>query len=110
MKFKVGFLLGAAAGVWAANKASELQHGPGSARPATAPPPATADEAAEKLKALSGLARERITTIAGGPLGNLARERLTEAISSSLSGARSNGGSRRRNGSDPIDTRGGWRN
>lgn len=85
MKFKVGFLLGAAAGAWLANKASDLQHGDG--RPATSPAVA-ADEAAAKLKALSGLARERLTDLIEGPIGTMARDRLTEAIGSSLSGAR----------------------
>ncbi|MHB8245563.1 MAG: hypothetical protein ACYDGN_09465 [Acidimicrobiales bacterium] len=100
MKFRTGFVVGAAVGAWAASKASGLQRGrrrppaKGSGVPA-------ADEAAEKLRAFSGLARERLADIVEGPLGNMARERIAEVISSTLSGAKSSG-----NGT--VDTTARW--
>lgn len=82
MKFKTGFLLGAAAGAWAVSKASQLQRG-GSA-PARGS--SGSDEAAEKIRALSGLARERVADLVDGPLGTMARDRIAELIGASLGG------------------------
>ena len=80
MKFKTGFVLGAAAGVWAVRKAERLSGGAGKKRP-FAP-----EEASDKLRALSGLAKERLTDLVEGPVGAMARERVTELIGTSLSG------------------------
>lgn len=82
MKFKTGFLIGAAAGAWAVKKAASLQ--PNRSQEKGAPP--GADEAAEKLRALSGLARERLSELIDGPLGTMARERVADLIGSSLGG------------------------
>jgi hypothetical protein len=109
MKFKVGFVLGAAAGAWIANRATELQRGPG-AKPAVSPVEA-ADEAAERLRAITNLARERLTTVMDGPVGNLARDRIADLIGASLSQSRdgepSGRHSSRNRGS--IDTKASWR-
>ncbi|MGO9558866.1 MAG: hypothetical protein ACLPQS_13155 [Acidimicrobiales bacterium] len=108
MKFKIGFLLGAAAGAWAVNKASEVQRG---RRPAAAMGSTTsgADEAAEKLRAISGLARERLSDLVEGPIGSMARDRIADLIGTSLSsnirsGASSVNGSST-NGAIDTDTR-----
>ncbi len=106
MKFKIGFLLGAAAGAWVANKASELQHGP-DARPSMSAG-STADDAADKLKALTGLARERFSGFIEGPIGNAARDRLTDVIGASLSGSRTSAnvrGVRESRDEGPIDVK-----
>ena len=107
MKFKTGFLLGAAAGAWAVNKASELQRG---RRPAAARSnSAAAEEASEKLRALSGLARERLSDLVEGPIGNMARDRIADLIGSSLSGGRSSSSvNPERNGNGTIDTDARW--
>jgi hypothetical protein len=114
VKFKTGFLLGAAAGAWAASKASELQKG---RRPGSGAGPVTED-AAERLRALTGLARERLAEVMEGPVGNAARERLADLIGSSISGAvrgsRSGSGAKTAgnrdsvNGSATIDTNARW--
>lgn len=98
MKFKTGFVLGAAAGVWAARKAGELAGGPSKQLPFGS------EEAGEKLRALSGLAKERLADIMDGPLGAKARDRVTELIGTSFGGS-SSPSDRWRSASseDPID-------
>ncbi len=109
MKFKTGFLLGAAAGAWAVNKASELRRG---RRPSATKRSTTtgSDETAEKLRAISGLARERLSDLVEGPIGSMARERIADLIGASLSSnSRSSGSSV--NGSSTngtIDTDARW--
>ncbi|MHB1988708.1 MAG: hypothetical protein ACYCSF_12125 [Acidimicrobiales bacterium] len=112
MKFRTGFVMGVAAGAWAVNKASELRR---SRRPlaSTGSQGAAADEAAEKLRAFTGLAKERLSDLAEGPLGNIARERLADLIGSSLGGNASKSAGRLRNsggGDDDgtIDTTARW--
>jgi hypothetical protein len=100
--------MGAAAGAWAVNKASELQRGRRGA-PQKAwerPGGQAAEETAEKLRALTGLARERLSEVMEGPVGNIARERLADLISSSITGSRP--GRTSANGSDTIDTTARW--
>ena len=98
MKFRTGFLVGAAVGAWAVRKAAELQNGQsGFSRPASP----LGDEPAEKLKALSDIARERLSDLIEGPIGNLARDRIGELIGASLGSGRS--GSR-----ESVDVGGRW--
>ncbi|MGH9129362.1 MAG: hypothetical protein ACRDY2_10475 [Acidimicrobiales bacterium] len=111
MKFKTGFLAGAAVGVWAANKAGQLQRlgigmksgGQKGSKGSQRTSSATADQAAEKVKALGDLAKERLSGLIEGPLGEVARERVADLIHSSLSGGASS-----RSGEDPIDTKARW--
>jgi hypothetical protein len=89
MRFKTGFFLGCAAGAWAASKASQLKGG-GNAQvdwPRVASSRAehlSAEVSAERVRALGDLARERLNGFLGSPLGEMARGRLTEIVSSSL--------------------------
>ncbi len=96
MKFKTGFLLGAAAGAWAVSKASQLQRGGSAARGV-----AGSEETAEKIRALSGLARERVADLVDGPFGTMARDRIAELIGASLGG-------RSGRGNGTIDTNAHW--
>ncbi|HLI45015.1 MAG TPA: hypothetical protein VKU92_11180 [Acidimicrobiales bacterium] len=116
MKFKTGFVLGAAAGAWAASKAAGLQR----SRSTTAPrPTGLGDEAAEKLRALTGLARERLADIMDGPVAkvageraaNLARDRIVDLIGAGAAasmrpGSRSGASRSHLNGA--IDANGRW--
>jgi hypothetical protein len=98
MRFKTAFLLGCAAGAWAASKAAQLKQGDGAR--ADWPRVATsraehvnAEATAERARAISDLARERFNDFLDTPLGAMARDRLAEAVSSSLG---------RGNGRDPA--------
>ncbi|MGA2530341.1 MAG: hypothetical protein ABSG36_14445 [Acidimicrobiales bacterium] len=96
MRFKAGFLLGCATGLYLTRKARQLQGPLAGRRPLAAPGSQwlrqsspgilTGDLKAEKVLALGDLARERARDLARGPVGNLARERVIalfeEAISS----------------------------
>ena len=89
MKFKVGFVMGCAAGYWAASKASQLQQvgaGPARSRPAANGARAEA-VSAEKVRAISDLAKARLGDLLESPMGGVARDRVTELIGASLSGA-----------------------
>ncbi len=99
MRFKTGFVIGAAVGAWAARKAAGLAPG-GKQRP-FAP-----EEASEKLRALSGLARERLSDLVEGPIGTMARERMTDLLGASLSSATTERGGSRSAESRPIDVSG----
>jgi hypothetical protein len=113
VKFRTGFVIGAAAGAWAVNKASQLQRG---RRPVAAQASGTvaAEEAAEKLRALSGLARERLSDLVEGPIGNMARDRIADLIGASLNGngrangSPANGSSGNGSGHGAIDTDARW--
>ncbi|HXY45571.1 MAG TPA: hypothetical protein VEH29_15395 [Acidimicrobiales bacterium] len=88
MRFKVGFLLGCAAGAWAASKASQLRRtdGPRADWPRVASSRAdavNAEATAERVRALGDLARERFTGFLDSPLGGMARARVVEMLSSS---------------------------
>ena len=106
MKFKTAFVLGAAAGAWAVQKFSEMQHRPAGAGAGGG---TAADEATEKLRAVTGLARERLSDLVEGPLGNMARERIADLIGTSLGAGKSSG---RPTSSDngTIDTTANWPN
>lgn len=107
MKFRTGFVLGVAAGAWAVNKASALQRGH---RSSTTKGP-TSEETAEKLRAISGLAKERLSDLVEGPLGEMARDRLTALIGTSLGGSAGSGNDRHSNGGggrSTIDTTARW--
>jgi hypothetical protein len=89
MRFKTGFLVGCAAGAWAASKASQLKQGDGTR--ADWPRVATsraehvnAEATAERVRVISDLARERFNDFLTTPLGAMARDRLAEAVGSSL--------------------------
>jgi hypothetical protein len=99
MRFKTGFFLGCAAGAWAASKASELKQGDHSQAdwPRVASSRAegvTAEARADRVRALSELARERFNGLLDTPIGGIARDRLVEMVSSSRG---------RGNGSDSAD-------
>lgn len=88
MRFKTGFFLGCAAGAWAASKASELKRGDiGQADwPRVASSRAehvNAEAAADRVRALGDLARERFNGLLDTPLGGTARDRLVEMVNSS---------------------------
>jgi hypothetical protein len=110
VKFKTGFFLGVAAGAWAANKASGLQRGgAGGAQKLWARSAgASSEEAADKLRALTDLARERLAEVMDGPIGNLARERLTDLIGTSLGGPPRGESSSTNGVNGSIDTTARW--
>jgi hypothetical protein len=89
MRFKTGFFLGCAAGAWAAAKASQLKRVDNARAdwPRVASSRAenvSAEVSAERLRTLSGLARERLSGFLESPLGGIARDRLTAIVGSSL--------------------------
>ena len=99
MRFKTGFLLGCAAGAWAVSKASQLKHSDGVRAdwPRVASSRAehvNAEATSERVRAFGDLARERFNGFLESPLGGVARDRLTEMVSSSLG---------RNNGGEPVD-------
>jgi hypothetical protein len=100
VRFKTGFLIGAAVGAWAARKAGSAVSSSGVAQSLGG------DEAAEKLRALSGLAKERLGDIMDGPLGAVARERFADLIGASI-GNKAGSSSQGKNGS-PIDASARW--
>jgi hypothetical protein len=98
MRFKVGFFLGCAAGAWAASKASQLRRTePGRGdwpRVASSRIDAVNAEAtAERVRAIGDLARERLTGFLDSPIGDAARARVAEMLTSA--GGRANGAHRR---------------
>jgi len=89
MRFKVGFAMGCAVGIWAASKASQLQRvgaGPKRNGPA-ANGSRTEAVTADKVRAISDLARARLGDLLESPISGVARDRMTELIGASLSGA-----------------------
>ena len=99
MRFRVGFVMGCGAGYWAASKASQLL-GLGIAPKGRGPRvvDSRADAvSAEKVRAISDLARARLGDLLDSPIGGVARDRVTELIGASLSGV-----------GRPIDTTARW--
>ncbi|MGA8680579.1 MAG: hypothetical protein ABSB54_02625 [Acidimicrobiales bacterium] len=99
MRFKVGFVLGCAAGAWAASKASQLKKSghPRADWPRVASSRAeavNAEATAERVRALGDLARDRFSGLLASPLGGLARARMGEMLSASS--GRANGAQPRR--------------
>jgi len=92
MRFKLGFVVGCAAGAWAAAKAAELRRGDQSLGDSGSWPrvvgsrakTVSAEVAAEKVRAVSDLARERVNGFMDSPLGGVARQRVTEIITTSI--------------------------
>jgi len=92
MRFKVGFVMGCAVGYWAASKATQLHQlgaGPKRDNPKPAAAPRVDAVNAEKMRAISDLARARLGELLDSPISGVARERVTELIGASLSGAAS---------------------
>ncbi|MGH9292521.1 MAG: hypothetical protein ACRDZ6_07065 [Acidimicrobiales bacterium] len=85
MRFKLGFVIGCAAGAWAAGKAVKLQR---TAVPSASKPRGngSADITAEKVRAIGDLARERFGTFLDSPAGNAAMKRFTDLVGESLTG------------------------
>jgi hypothetical protein len=85
MRFKTGFFLGCAAGAWAASKASHLKRGDNvqADSPSWRAEHVSSDAGAERVRALGDLARERFNSLLDSPLGEMARDRLTEVVGSS---------------------------
>ncbi|MGD0874988.1 MAG: hypothetical protein ABSA14_08345 [Acidimicrobiales bacterium] len=98
MRFRTGFVVGCAAGVYLTRKARQV-HAPIASRQRSAPtlewvgrssPSVRAAELkAEKMLALGDLARERASDLLRGPVGNLARERVVAIFESAVSPRRS---------------------
>jgi len=101
MRFKTGFVLGCAAGAWAVSKASQLRPGERDRDKAEWPRASgSRDEgfeaAAERVRAIGDLARERVSGLLDSPLGGIARARVAEV----LTGAGRATGAPRRGGGD----------
>jgi hypothetical protein len=89
MRFKTGFVVGCAAGAWAASKAASLRRVDysdnswprvvGSRARAV-----SAEVAAEKVRAVSDLARERVNGFMDSQAGAVARQRMAELITTTL--------------------------
>jgi hypothetical protein len=93
MKFRTGFVLGCAAGLYATRKARQLRGplagGTTLVAPAEWPRRASASlVSSEKVRALGDLARERATDVFRGPVGDLARERVVAAFEGVLANQR----------------------
>jgi hypothetical protein len=89
MKFRTGFVVGCAAGAWAAAKVAELRHVEtrDSSWPRVVGSRAknvSAEVAADKVRAVSDLARERMNFLMESPIGGLARQRVTEILTTTL--------------------------
>ena len=102
MRFKTGFLVGCAAGVYLTQKVRHLR-APLAGRtwvavPASGwrPPGRSAahwprDLTAEKVRALGDLARERASDLLRGPMGDLARERAIALFEGAIASQRAGG-------------------
>ncbi|MGH9169790.1 MAG: hypothetical protein ACRD0Z_02805 [Acidimicrobiales bacterium] len=89
MRFKTGFVVGCAAGAWAAAKAAELRRL--DRRDASWPrvvgsraKTVSAEVAADKVRVVSDLARQRVNGLMEGHLGVTTRQRVTEIITTTL--------------------------
>ena len=96
MKFRTGFVVGCAVGLYATRKAQQLR-GPLAGRttlvapgewplstPSAARSSFAADVASDKVRALGTLARERASDVLRGPVGDLAKERVVAMFESVL--------------------------
>ena len=104
MRFKTGFVVGCAAGVYLTQKARQLRAPLAGRTWVTAPasdwlrqdvPGAFPLELrAEKVRALGDLARERATDLLRGPVGDLARERVIALFEGAIASQRAEAGRR----------------
>jgi hypothetical protein len=104
MRFKTGFLVGCAAGVYLTQKARHLRaplagrtwvEVPASGwRPPGGSGSLAADLTAEKVRALGDLARERASDLLRGPMGDLARERAIALFEGAIASQRVEAGRR----------------
>jgi hypothetical protein len=86
MRFKTGFVVGCATGLYLTRKVRQLQGPLAGRRPISSPSSQwlrqsgpsllSSDVKAEKVLALGDLARQRARDLLRGPMGNLARERV----------------------------------
>jgi hypothetical protein len=98
MRFKTGFLVGCATGLYLTRKVRQLQGPLAGSRPLSAPGSRwlgqsgpsmlSGDLKAEKVLALGDLARERARDVLRGPVGNLARERVIALFEDAISSQR----------------------
>ncbi len=98
MRFKTGFVLGCATGLYLTRKVRQLR-GPLAGRE-TVPPASssrlrqsglsliTSDPKAEKVLALGDLARQRARDIIGGPVGEVARQRVIALFEDTIASQR----------------------
>lgn len=89
MRFKLGFVVGAAAGAWAASKAAKLRRADDTDQSwprvvGSRAKGVNAEATAEKVRAISDLARERVNGFMDSPMGGVARQRVTDILTSSL--------------------------
>jgi hypothetical protein len=98
MRFKTGFMLGCATGLYLTRKVRQLQ-GPLAGRGSMSAPSSqwlrqsgpsllTGDLKADKVLALGDLARERARDLLRGPVGNLARERVINLFEDAIASQR----------------------
>jgi hypothetical protein len=104
MRFKTGFVVGCAAGVYLTQKARQLRTPLAGRTWVTAPAPDwrhqeapgafSSELRAEKVRALGDLARERATDLLRGPVGDLARERVIALFGGAIATQRAEAGRR----------------
>ena len=106
MRFKTGFVVGCATGLYLTRKVRQLRGPLAGNRPVAVPgwprhgglSLITADPKADKVLAIGDLARQRARDLVRGPVGDLARQRVIalfeEAIASQRRRARQEGLSR----------------
>jgi hypothetical protein len=88
MRFKTGFVLGCAAGAWAASKAAQVRRGGRPGDESADWPQAgaswaqfeTTESSSGRQRPLGDLARERLTVFLDSPLGDRARARVVEML------------------------------
>jgi hypothetical protein len=104
MRFKTGFVLGCATGLYLTRKVRQLQGSLAGPRPISStssqwlrqsgPSLLSGDIKAEKVLALGDLARERARDLLRGPMGNLARERVIALFEDAIAAQRAETASR----------------
>ena len=103
MRFKTGFVIGCAAGIYLTQKARQLRSplatrawtsAPASKRLAEDGSARFSEARAEKVLALGDLAMERAGDLVRGPLGDLARERVIALFEGAITSQRAEAGGR----------------
>jgi len=105
MRFKTGFVVGCATGLYLTRKVRQLRGPLAGSRPVAAagsqwlrhsgPSVLGADLRTEKVLALGDPARVRAKDLLGGPVGNLARERVIALFEDAVSSQRAEATRRR---------------